>query len=363
MDMKIALIRREYTDFGGAERYLAALANALCDVGHEVHILAGRWKSGDTRLRFHQVRTAPGPGFVKILSFARNCLHLTSQGRYDIIHSFERTLKQDVYRAGDGCHKEWLIQRRQADSLPKRWSYRLNPLHLTYLYLEKRLFADPRLQRVIANSHRGKREIVSHYGVSPERICVIHNGVDRTLLKRSAASPPADVPWKSFILFVGSGFERKGLTTAIRAVAMLDDPAARLVVVGKDRPAPYAALASKLGAGERVFFAGPRREVGSFYRAASAFVLPTLYEPFSNACLEASAFGLPVVTTRANGFSECLKEGETGYVLEDPLDAESAAAALRKALRGGRVVPPNYPTIEDNVKEMLKVYEDIRWRG
>ena len=357
--MKIALVRQQYSDFGGAERYVSALARKLNEEGHEVHMLANRWKSEGGSIRFHRVRIPRGPAFLQVFWFALACKRLTSGNEYDIVHSFERTLGQDVYRAGDGCHKEWLIQRAKADPALKRMSYRFNPLHLTYLHLEKRLFSEPGLKKVIANSSRGRDEIMAHYGVDKDRIRVIHNGLNPDLL--DAPSEPISVgsPLDRFVLFVGSGFERKGLATAIQCLGRLRDPGVKLLVVGKDRPGKYEKLASRSGLRDRVIFCGPQTNVAPFYRRASCFILPTLYEPFSNACLEAAAFGLPVVTTRMNGFSELIKEGINGYILENPLDIKAAATALERALEQGRVAPNGLPTLQENVNSTLEVYEEI----
>ncbi|MBI4773668.1 MAG: glycosyltransferase [Deltaproteobacteria bacterium] len=336
-----------------------ALARRLNESGHEVHMLASRWKSEGENIRFHRVAAPRGPAFLQILWFAMACKRLTSGNEYDIVHSFERTLGQDVYRAGDGCHKEWLIQRAKADPALKRVSYGFNPLHLTYLYLEKRLFSEPALKKVIANSNRGKAEIMAHYGVDTRRIRVIHNGFNPDLL--DAPSEPLSVgnPADRFALFVGSGYERKGLATAIQCLALLGDSRVKLLVVGKDRPGRFEKLASRSGVADRVLFCGPQKNVAPFYRRARCFILPTLYEPFSNACLEAAAFGLPVVTTRMNGFSELIKEGVNGYILENPLDIAAAATALESAIEQGRVAPGELPTLEENVRSTLEIYEEI----
>src|SRR5947208_16360790 len=67
----------------------------------------------------------------------------------------------------------------------------------------------------------------------------------------------------------------------------------------------------------------------TLFAAADLFLLPTIYDPFSNACLEALAAGLPVITTRANGFSEIIENGVHGSVVDDPADVAAFAAALR----------------------------------
>ena len=64
------------------------------------------------------------------------------------------------------------------------------------------------------------------------------------------------------------------------------------------------------------------------YAAADIFILPTIYDPFSNACLEALACGLPVITTRANGFSEIIEDGVHGSIV----DCANDLVGLREAL-------------------------------
>ena len=79
----------------------------------------------------------------------------------------------------------------------------------------------------------------------------------------------------------------------------------------------------------QVQFLGIVREMPSLYLATDIFLLPTLYDPFSNACLEALAAGRPVVTTRANGFAEIIESGRHGTVVEKPNDVEAIGNALQ----------------------------------
>jgi UDP-glucose:(heptosyl)LPS alpha-1,3-glucosyltransferase len=66
----------------------------------------------------------------------------------------------------------------------------------------------------------------------------------------------------------------------------------------------------------------------SLYTAADIFLLPTIYDPFSNACLEALAAGRPVITTRGNGFSEIIESGRHGTVIDDPRNIDAISEAL-----------------------------------
>jgi UDP-glucose:(heptosyl)LPS alpha-1,3-glucosyltransferase len=139
--MKIAFVRKVYTPYGGAERYLSQVIDRLAGQGHEVHIFAHKWEiaGADRKERgaipvFHRVPMIGAPSFAEALSFAFFSRRLLQEEAFDIIHSFERTLYQDVYRAGDGCHREWLLQRKKIDPWFKGFMHPLSPLHRSLLF-------------------------------------------------------------------------------------------------------------------------------------------------------------------------------------------------------------------------------------
>jgi UDP-glucose:(heptosyl)LPS alpha-1,3-glucosyltransferase len=116
-----------------------------------------------------------------------------------------------------------------------------------------------------------------------------------------------------------------------------------------------------------VRFEGYRADVERCYAGADLFVLPTLYDPFANACLEAMACGLPVLTTTANGAAELLQDGVNGCVLGDTPSAETLADALqhllsrerRQAMGGAaRRTADEYPLSRALVRT-LQVYEGV----
>jgi len=342
--MKIALIRKYYTDFGGAERYTAALAEHLLAAGHEVHVFANEWKvrkedTATIRTVFHRVPMLKGLSVLEALSFALNCRRMLKRERFDIIQSFERTIYQDVYRAGDGCHREWLIQRKKIDPLYKTITNRFNPLHMVLLWIEREIFREGNYKMIIAISKRGKEEIVKHYGVPRRQIKVVYNAIDRRrfdfedrMKTREEVRKKIGIPGGApLLIFVGSGFKRKGLPATIRALTKLNSKIL-LMVIGRDRIGPYLSLAKKQNVEKRLFFVGPVVDVERYYCASDLFVFPTVYEPFGNVCLEAMAAGLPVVTSRISGGSEVLDEGRNGYVIEDPTDYVEIAEKIRAGL-------------------------------
>lgn len=341
--MKLALIRKRYTPFGGAEVFVQHLAEALSARGHEVHILAQTWDLPSGRaagLQIHRIPTSPGPYWWQALGFAQRVKNLVEASSFDLVHSFERTYSQDVYRAGDGCHREFLRQRSRYVSGLKRASFRTNPQHWVTLWLERQTFTHNTRQAVIANSRRGKEEILRYYPVPEKNIRVIYNalpawpkrfiapGRARKMMMRALNLDPAD----KLLLFLGSGFERKGLPLVLKGMAAIRDDRVKLMAVGRDRPGPYLKQARKMGLERRVFFPGPQTDPVSFYQVADAFVLPSYYEPFSNACLEALSFGLPVITSAMNGVAEILEPGVNGVILQDLQDPGSVAEGIREAL-------------------------------
>jgi UDP-glucose:(heptosyl)LPS alpha-1,3-glucosyltransferase len=326
--MKIGVIRQRYTAIGGAERYLDGLIRELIARGHEVHVFANSWQSGTAGFTFHRVPMLRGSSFLKALSFASSSRRVVARARCDRVFSMERTLKQDVYRAGDGCHREWLRQRARFNSPLRQLSIAINPFHATMLSLERRMFTTEATGRIIANSHRGKREIIDHYGYPGDRIHVIHNGVDCERFR-----PPAERPTSQRVtlLFVGTGFERKGLPFAVQTLSRL--PAhVELKVVGKGDVARYQRMAASAGVADRVQFLGKDQDMPLLYQSADVLVHPAIYEPFANVCMEAMASGLPVVTSRINGVSEVIEQGRNGAIVEKPEDIEALAAAIRPFL-------------------------------
>jgi len=130
------------------------------------------------------------------------------------------------------------------------------------------------------------------------------------------------------LLFVGTGFERKGLVYCIRALGKLP-PKYRLTVIGKGDVRRFGRLAADLGIGNRIAFAGHDHDMPHEYANADLLVHPAIYEPFANVCLEALASGVPVVTSRINGASEIIRHGESGAIVERPDDLEELVAAIR----------------------------------
>lgn len=356
--MKIAIVRQRYNPFGGAERFVERALGALASEGAEVTLITRNW-DGAPREGFKQITCDPpysrlfGGRAARDRSFAEAAKIEMAKGGFDITQSHERIPGCMIFRAGDGVHAAWLAHRARVLGPLQRLSQQCAPYHRYVLAAEREMFANPALRAVICNSQMVAEEISHFYGVDRSKLPVIYNGVDTTVFHpaladecrertRAEAGIRADVP---VLLFVGSGFERKGVPQLLRTAAQMQSCATQIVIVGADRKLKaMQALASKLGLDKRVRFTGPLKDVRPWYGAADGFVLPTLYDPCPNAALEALACGLPLLTSTTCGAQEWVASGVNGWVVDavdetdltrrlDDLSALAGNAGARNAAR------------------------------
>lgn len=376
--MKIALIRKKFQIHGGAERHAADFIAELLKAGHEVHLFASEWKE-TPGVHFHPVPMLKWGSFFKTLSFARNVKKEVSKFSFNIVQSNEKTVCQDIYRAGDGCHWEWLLKRSRYRPFWKNFLILLNPFHRLTLQIEQKIFSSDNYKKIIANSRMCKEEIMLHYGVPEEDIAVIYNGVDLELFHPSVNEEERNLkrkewgiaPGDTLALFVGSGFERKGLKFLLLAMGELKKRDQlgnlKLMVCGKGKPSLFTGLLKKLKIEDRVVFTGVVADREHYFRAADLFAFPAIYEPFSNVVLEALATGLPVLTSGKNGAGEVLTEGKEGYVVKEPSDVQGIADKLlllmdskhRKEISPQARLLAEQFTLERNTSEVLKLYEEV----
>ena len=369
--MKFAIIRKKYTFHGGAEGFSQTLITQLAEAGNEIHIYAMQWEGNPSKnIFFHKVPVLTANSFLRDLSFAISCRFLLKNTSYDIIQSHDKTLYQDIYRAGDGCHIEWLRQRCRRTGLSGKLSIVLNPYHWLVLFLERRIFKGHRYRKILVISDMVKRNIMENYGVPSSDMELIYNGVDlekfhpRNSIKcREKIRKQHGLLNSDFVvLFVGSGFERKGVQYLIQAVESLAEPVT-VLIVGKGSEKKFKGLKKH----QKILFCGPQRDIEKYYAAADAFVFPTIYEPFGNVHLEALASGLPVITTKNSGAAEIIEQGVNGFVVERPEDCKVIAEKIRILLDGNtresmsreaRSLAEKF-TFKKYTDEIIKLYNGI----
>ncbi|HEU4629727.1 MAG TPA: glycogen synthase [Gemmatimonadaceae bacterium] len=190
---------------------------------------------------------------------------------------------------------------------------------------------------VIAVSEAMRADVQALYGVAPERVRVIHNGIDPeeyrprpapATLRRLGIDP--EVP---IVLFVGRITRQKGILHLVRAIRWLQ-PGVQVVLCAGAPDTPEIAAemtalvqqAKREAAAEVVWVPEmlPKEEVISLYTHAAVFVCPSVYEPFGIINLEAMACETPVVASAVGGIPEIVVPGETGLLV--PLEAEGGGS-------------------------------------
>ncbi len=284
--MNVALVHRRFTTHGGTERYLVGFARWLVRHGHTVSVLCNEVRP--------DLLAEPGVRFVhlpmvrpaKLLSLWFSASAALRRARYDVVMGFGRTPGHQLFRAGGGSHADALRRMHPV----RRW---LSPEDWVEVAMDRAAVRSAKI--CIANSALGARGLRDDYGAS--RVEIVYNGVD---LARFRPDPAVRAAVRAELgasgpvaLFLGTGFRRKGLDTAIAALP----PGFTLWVAGKDAPWP---------APPSVRFLGPWTDPERLLQAADVMLLPTRYDPFANACLEALACGIPALTTPDNGAAEVL---------------------------------------------------------
>jgi UDP-glucose:(heptosyl)LPS alpha-1,3-glucosyltransferase len=309
--------------------------------------------------------------FSRLLAFARSAAAWLAGpgGRRDAAVAVDRVPGVEVFWTAEGSHAAWLEARSRYASGLRRLSFRLNPLHRTHLRLEREMFRHPNLRLVVANSTRVRDDLARLHGLASGLVRILPSGIDPARVRppnprETAAEVRAELNLgdSPVILFVGSGFERKGLRFAIESLRLMKNSQAVLLAVGKDSPGPYLSLARRLGLAGRIRLIGVRSDVPRLLCAADAFVLPTIYDPGAISCLEALVAGVPVVTTRANGSADFLEPGLNGFVLDDPADSSNLAAGLDSALslKPASFTPlADVPTLEQQAQALSEMLQQV----
>src|SRR3990167_2562395 len=206
--------------FGGAEGYVAMLARALRDRGADVRLMAQRIGEDVSRDEFPVIRAPDRPfNLWGVWLFSRFVRQYLERHPGETVISFDRVPGVDFFRAGDGCHAAYM------DAMGCGALDRLSLKHLLMLSLERRMFAHPKLRLVIANSKMGADEIQREYGVPSEKIRIIYTGLapGRALLPKSDARSKLGLDESlRVLLFAGHHYERKGLSTLLQSIGIMD---------------------------------------------------------------------------------------------------------------------------------------------
>ncbi|MDH4228068.1 MAG: glycosyltransferase family 4 protein [Deltaproteobacteria bacterium] len=342
--MKIALVTRGFSlSSGGAERVSASLSLAFKKAGHSVTVFAERiGKDAPEGVEAVKVDVSKFfPSAIRHFLFNSRAAALVSKGDFDAVLGLCHFYPLDVYRASGGVHSHWMWLKYQ-NPVVRALKYVLTPVNLAVRKMEASIMAKGNHGLIITNSKLVKGHMRQYFGLSEQEVRVVYNGIDRNVFSPAVRKHGAILRKelgiasdKTVAAYVSNNWERKGLMTVLRALAVVKG--LTVIVAGKGNIAKWRRTAAFLGVNEAsLIFAGERKDIERIYGASDFFVLPTMYDPFSNACAEAMATALPVVTTRENGASEFITEGVNGFVMNEWNDAARLKHIFEELLSSGR---------------------------
>ena len=339
--MKIGLVHKSLDLKGGTEKDLLETSVGLARLGHEVHLFCGEYDVPvPAGVMGHIVPMALLGRTIRLWSFALNAQKAIRESSCDVVINFGRFVEADLVRCGGGTHRGFLQRMGKDGGRGRRAWQAISLYHQSLLAMERRQFGCPRLKKIIAVSHAVKNDIMANYEVAEEKIAVLYNGVDQNRFSpqnrfeqrcsvRRRWNIPVDAP---LVLFVGSGFWRKGLD---RMISLWNSPRFSriylLVIGGDTRLDWYRSWADSVAPG-KVVFAGHQTDVENYYTAADLLALPALQEAFGNVILEALATGLPVAVSRNVGAAELLQGSLLEGVIDHPDDPNELAAKFLRMI-------------------------------
>jgi UDP-glucose:(heptosyl)LPS alpha-1,3-glucosyltransferase len=334
--MTLAFLLYKYFPYGGMQRDFKRFVEESQRRGHQCRIYYISWQG--ERLPGADLRQVP----VSALSnHRRNSRYLNwvqadiEKDPVDGVIGFNKMPGLDVYYAADSCYADKAYQERG-------FIYRLSARYRHFSAYERAVFGADSDTEILLISETEKAKFQHYYHTPENRQHMLPPGIspDRRAgndaqVRREACRARLELNNDDFVLlFVGSGFIKKGLARAIRALVDSGtgrQPKAQLLVVGQDKSARYQRLATRLGVADRVHFLGGRDDVPDLLLAADVLIHPALDEAAGIVLLEALVAGLPVIVTDVCGYASHIARAEAGVVLPSPFEQSALDAAVDRA--------------------------------
>ena len=370
--MKIGLVLERFDPAGGGlEHWTWQFAHCLMERAHEVHVVAFEFHAGAANdgIITHRLEM-PRSRLDRAAALAAQLPAM----RFDLVHDMGIGWAADIIHPHGGSTKA--LWEHNLLRIPKWRQIRFwrEKRYAELAEIERRQHAN-RTATIVAVSRMVARHFESLHHLPVARMRVIYNGVDVEKFTpshrekyRDATRRELGVRDEVLFLMLAHNLLLKNAEATIRAAAKLvaAGVALRIVIAGGKKPERFVKLAEKLGIAHAVTFLGQVDPV-PYYAAADVFVHPTWYDPCSLVTLEASASGLPVITTRFNGASELMIDGNEGLLIDDPADNAALAVKMKKLLdpvlrekmgAAGRTMAERN-TLAQQTTQFLQLYEEI----
>jgi UDP-glucose:(heptosyl)LPS alpha-1,3-glucosyltransferase len=342
--MKVAFIIEHLDPHrGGMERSAADFLTELADLGPEMHVVTQTSAWDHPGIQVHALGVSGWTDAMQYRSFVADAERFLANRQWDVVHAVRPCLACDVYQPRGGIVKVGqertvATRRNGITRLIRQAALWFDAKERLLASLEHRLLTRRSPPIVVVPSAYVRRQVEERYPLSAERIRRVFNGVRVTplgyegreqarRLVRQEAGLPADA---LVAIFVGHNFRRKGLARIMESLTRTPAQGWHLLVLGRGATRYYERYAQELRIVDRVRFLGGRAEAWDFYCAADVCVLPTYNDPCSRTILEALSLGLPCITTAYDGSSECIRDGDHGFVVDSPESVDAMANALDK---------------------------------
>lgn len=229
--------------------------------------------------------------------------------------------------------------------------------------------------KIVAVSRSTKSDVLKHFQINPEKVTVIHNGVDARFFDKIDARKVRNFRERyqlhfPFILYAGNVRPHKNIARIIECMEILNEPPfddLKLVIAGYDisKNKPLRGLISKKGLSERVRVIGYTDKIIYLYKLAALFINPSLYEGFGVSALEAMAVGTPVILSNKSALPEIAGDAA---LLVDPYNTNEFADAIKHIIKESKLRSSlvkkgkeraSQFTWQDSVNKLLKVYYEV----
>jgi len=334
----LAFLIYKYFPYGGLQRDFARMLTVLQGRGYDCRVYCTSWQGDE--LPGVDLRIAP---VTRGSNVRRNQRFLTwvqedmREGPVAGVIGFNKMPGLDVYYAGDTCYLDTV--RKNGGFL-----YRLGWRYRHFASWERAVFDRASATEILLISNTEKASFERHYQTQKARMHLLPPGVEPNrqrpedvTARRAQTRHSLGLEYDEHtLLFVGSGFTRKGLDRVIRGLASLRRTYPRrrfrLLVAGQDGVGSLGLLARRQQVQEQVVFLGGRGDIPDLLLAADVLVHPARSEAAGIVLLEALVAGLPVVVTDVCGYASYIEAAHAGLVLPAPFEQVALDAALVKTL-------------------------------
>jgi len=364
---KIAVVIPKYGLVGGAEQFASELTGRLSDQpGYNFHIFANRWQGAPASINFHHVPIVSFPKFLTTISFAYFTGRQLSADRFSLVHSHERIFAADIYTLHGVPHRFWVHCVRKK---------KMSLYDLATAWVEKKLVTQGNCQKFVAVSNLTRDIFLQEYNIDPQRVTVIHPGVDlndyatadKKLIRADIRKEYGFSSEERIILFASMNFEIKGLDAIMLSLARLKagKHSFKLLVAGKGNVKKYTQMAREANIADDVVFTGmlSKEKLIRLYLASDMYIMLSKFDTFGMVVLEAMAAGLPVIISSNVGAKDIVQEGENGFIISDTADTDyiaSRISALFDENIRSLMARNAFDTAKQNTWEMVATkYQDI----